>query len=120
MKTSWLALVLALGACPHVEPRQGLIPATREADLLVTTTLPDAVVAARATLLNFRQRGEQAAQAALRVITDFEPPERYEERGKVGDQAYYYIKDTYKKVGITIHHDGRTISNVEAQTQDSR
>lgn len=75
--------------------------------------LPSDVAAARSQLLDFEKHGAKTLDELLRVLDAFEQPVRYEEHGEVGGRRYFYARLRYERVGITVHHDGKRVTNVE-------
>ena len=127
---SLVALLGVLPGCPHARPEPERPPAepVRDAPVhAVTDTaapsapsapsagpeIPADVLAAKQILLRFREHDEATLAGARATLDAFEAPQRYEERGEVEGKAYYYAREVYSTLGITLHHDGERITNVE-------
>lgn len=126
-QASFVALLGALPGCPHPEAERPLVepvamttaaaPTPPEAGPEATPDagpeIPADVLAAKEILLRFRDHDAAALARARATIDAFEPPQRYEERGEVDGRPYYYAREVYPSLGLTLHHDGERITNVE-------
>ncbi len=72
------------------------------------------VLAAKQILLHFHEYDWNTLAQAHVTLNNSEIPQSYEERGELNGNAYYYAREVYPVLGITIHHDGEKITNVES------
>jgi hypothetical protein len=95
------------------DPARGVTDAAAPAAPASGPEIPGEVLAARQTLLRFREHDAATLASARATLDAYEAPQRYEERGELEGTAYYYAREVYPSLGITIHHDGVRITNVE-------
>ncbi len=75
--------------------------------------IPPDVLQAKQALLHFTEHDAATLDRARATVDRFEAPQRYEERGEVDGKPFYYARDVYPGLGITVHGDGERITNVE-------
>ena len=75
--------------------------------------LPESVARAVRVLVDFKGHDAEALAEARRIVGEFEESERYEESGEVDGRPFYYARERYPALGLTLHRDDARITNVE-------